>query len=573
MKIRRFINILGIALVLAMLFIALPVQPALATTTAIHISASQGQPGDTVTLHGTVSPPTSLQQAAAVYFSHNNLNVGADLATAATYMQLTTTLVTATTDDVANAGNFTMTFTVPSTIPAAVAPTDGGTTEEAVTTGTYYIYVVIVTTLSPTNTIIAAKASFTISSPTLDAPAPATGPVGTSVSLTGSGLPPSTALVFKFDTTTITATGSQSTGTGGAFASIITIPSAATVGAHTIYVTAGTTTVSQPFTVTAGTVAGASIALDPATGAAGTTGVLVTGAGFTASAAITLQFDTTVLTPTSGPNATLANGTCYNTITIPSTATAGAHVITVTVGATQATATFTVTGGSAPSGTLIVSSASGAVGTTITMHSNGFIANHAFTVTYDSVSTNTTGTVGADGLLFTNFTIPKSQHGAHTIVASDGTNSATAIYTIESVAPTTPQPLRPYMDEGVSSPASFDWADVTDPSAPVTYKLQIATANTFATDTILIDKSNILTSGYTLTDADNLKVTTGVTYYWREKAVDAAGNESAWTGANSFSISQGFSFSGWPLYVTIVIVAILLFVFGILVGRRSAYNY
>jgi hypothetical protein len=126
------------------------------------------------------------------------------------------------------------------------------------------------------------------------------------------------------------------------------------------------------------------------------------------------------------------------------------------------------------------------------------------------------------------------------------------------------------MDEGVSSPVTFDWEDVTDPSEPVTYNLQISASANFTTNLVNV---TIAVSQYTLSDAELLSFTTGQTYYWRERAVDAAQNESGWTGANSFSISQGFSFTGWPLYTTIALAAILLFLFGIWLGRKTAYTY
>lgn len=162
-------------------------------------------------------------------------------------------------------------------------------------------------------------------------------------------------------------------------------------------------------------------------------------------------------------------------------------------------------------------------------------------------------------------------HGAHTIGVTDSTNSASGTFTIESTPPATPQPLRPYMDESVSSPITFDWEDVTDPSEPVTYNLQISASANFTTN--IINLTGLTASQYTLTEADLLNFTSGQTYYWRERAVDAAQNASAWTGANSFSFSQGFSFVGWPLYLTIGLAAVLLFLFGIWLGRKTAYTY
>jgi len=47
----------------------------------------------------------------------------------------------------------------------------------------------------------------------------------------------------------------------------------------------------------------------------------------------------------------------------------------------------------------------------------------------------------------------------------------------------------------------------------------------------------------------NLQFSTA--YYWRVKAIDAASNESDWTGACEFYISGPFVFPGWALYTLI----------------------
>jgi hypothetical protein len=584
MKNRRIIRIFGIALILSLLLIALPVSPAFATTYSITLSPTQGEVGDTVTVHGTRSPASPQIYSANIYISPTNVDVGANLSTASFYytrLRSGITILT-TLDDPINAGNFTTTFTIPATIAASADPLAGGANAHTVASGTYYVYATITSSLTPTSYwIVAAKTTLTVTAPTLDPLSPTTGPAGSLVVVSGSNLPASTALIFKFDTTTLTPSGHTSTLPSGLFLSSITIPSGATAGAHTIYVTAGTgasaVTLSATFTVTAA--ATPAIDLSVVTGAPGTS-VIITGSYFTVSTALVFQFDTTTLTPTSGDIATRSSGIFITIIAIPATATAGAHTITVTAGTTTDSATFTVTGTqtTTPPPTpstvpLSLNQTSGAIGSTINIAGSGFLLSHAFTVTYSGSTANTTGTTQANGFFFASFQVPPSLHGIHIITATDGTHVASANFTVESTRPQTPQPLRPYMSEAVSSPITFDWADGEDVSLPITYKLQIATAATFAADTIIIDKTGITTSEYTLNVADELKVTTDVTYYWREKAVDAASNESDWTGANEFSIAKSFEFAGWLLYVTIAIGALFLFLLGIWIGRKTAYNY
>jgi hypothetical protein len=185
-----------------------------------------------------------------------------------------------------------------------------------------------------------------------------------------------------------------------------------------------------------------------------------------------------------------------------------------------------------------------------------------------------TGTADTDGFVTITFKVPASKHGDHTILASDGVNSDTITFTVESKAPITPQPRTPGMGAAVDSPIKFTWDAVTDESAPITYNLQIATNDTFAADTILITKTGLATTEYTLSDVEERMLSTpGTTYYWREKALDGALNESAWTGAGQFTVSQPFKFSGWPLYLTMGIGALLFFLLGLWIGRRTAFYY
>ncbi len=592
MKSWKIIRIFSIVIILTLLFFTLPVSPALATTYSITVTPSQGKVGDAITVIGTASPATSIIRTANFYLSPTNITVGANLSASSLYYTRVKTgiLILIPSDDPVNAGNTSpTTFTIPTNIPVSTDPLAGGTFSYTVTAGTYYVYFTVTASSTPgSEWIVAAKTTLTVTAPTLDPLQPSLGPAGQDVLVTGSSFPVSTSLVFKFDTTTtLTPTsGSTATTTGGLFSSHITIPSSATAGAHTISVTTGTVTVTATFTVTSTTTtppptSTAAIELSTVSGAAGST-VTVTGTNFPASTALFFRFDTTTIAPTSGDTAsTRTSGIFITVITIPSTATVGAHTITATAGTATGTATFTVTTTTTtppPSSTtpLTLSQTSGPTGITISIAGSGFIASHAFTISYamgDGTTTDITGTTQTNGFFMATLEIPSSPHGVHTITATDGTNTASADFTVESTTPQVPQPLRPYMDEAVTPPVIFDWADITDDSTPITYKLQIATDASFATDSIMITKTGIATSTYTLSETDVAKLVTGATYYWREKAVDGALNESSWTGANRFSVSQPFSFTGWPLYVTIGIGAFLLFLLGIWLGRRTAYNY
>jgi hypothetical protein len=165
--------------------------------------------------------------------------------------------------------------------------------------------------------------------------------------------------------------------------------------------------------------------------------------------------------------------------------------------------------------------------------------------------------------------VPASIHGSHTITASDGTYISSADFIVESDAPITP--LSPAGGASVDSPVTFVWKVVTDNSSPVTYNLQIATSSNFTADSIVIDKTALTNSEYKL--SEELKLSSEVPYYWRVKFVDAALNESNWTGAGAFTVSQPFTFTGWPLYLTICVGAVVIFLFGLWIGRRTAFYY
>jgi hypothetical protein len=592
MKSWKVIRIFSITIILTLLLTTLAVLPTSATdyTATVTLSPNAGKVGDTINVVGKYSPASYESRFASFYLSPTNIAIGANISTSSLYYtKVKNNITILTNDNGAIAGNTSpTTFTIPSVIPVSSDPLAGGTVSYTVTGGTYYVYMTITSSLTPNSEwIVAAKATLTVTAPALDALQPSTGLAGQDVVVSGANFPANTTLVFKFDTTTLTPTsGHTATTAGGLFLTHITIPSSATAGVHTISVTVGTVTLSASFTVTGGATtttttpaSNALIDLSVTSGPAGSS-VTVTGVYFPASTDLFFKFDSTTIVPTSGDTATGSAGFFVTVITIPSTAAAGVHTISAIAGSSSASASFavttTTTTPTSTVGVLTLSETSGPTGMSISVAGSGFTPSHAFTVYYamgDGTSTNVTGTIGTNGFLMATLEIPSSSHGVHTITATDGTHTATADFTVESSTPDVPQPLRPYMDEAVSSPVTFDWADSADVSVPVTYRFQIATDATFTTDSIMINKTDIATSTYTLTDADLAKLSVGATYYWREKAVDGAMNESSWTGANRFSLSQPFSFTGWPLWVTIGIGAVLLFLLGIWLGRRTAYNY
>ena len=220
--------------------------------------------------------------------------------------------------------------------------------------------------------------------------------------------------------------------------------------------------------------------------------------------------------------------------------------------------------------TVEVSPAQGPAGTTVTVTGTGFAANGTVTVSYDATPVATGSAIDADGAFSVVFTASGTA-GSHTITATDTTSTVTSAFTIttDSTPPPIPAPLLPIMGGKATSKARFDWEDVTDPSTPVTYTLQIASDTNFAT--IVLDKTGLTTSEYTLTEEEKLQPATAETlYFWRVKAIDGAFNASGWTGAGIFHVGAAFALTGPILYTVIGFGYLLVFFLCFWISRRGA---
>jgi hypothetical protein len=599
MKLSKILGIFGATLVLVLLLVALPVLPAMAVND-ISLSPTSGKTGSTINVVGedftTYESSGDLEYYAEVYFARDSVAVGASsmIGDPANDDVHTYNFVTESTDMIDADGYWEASFTVPTRLT-------NGSNDEDVVAGTYYVYVTITKYDNGTDTetqyhSIRAKASFTITAGgTISTPSPSSGPSGTDVTLSGSGFQVSYPIIFRLDSINMTPkSGDSYTNTTGGFTSVVTIPQT-TAGSHTIYVTVGTVTVSTVFAVTAS----ASLnSLSVASGPAGTD-VTVSGSNFLPSYPVILKFDTTTLTPKSGDTNTNTSGGFASVITIPES-TAGVHNISVTVGTMTLTAQFTVTAPTTTTTTtttpttttttqttttkppakavLSINASGNNVGAVIGVGGAGFAPNSKISVRFDNTEVATT-TASADGVVLVTFNAPPAKHGDHTITVTDGNATGTATFTVESVPPATPQPLKPEMNAKVKSPVTFSWQPSTDPapaSNPVTYELQISLSETFASGTVIIDDTGLATTNYNLTAAEEaLLAGRTAPYYWRIKAIDAASNESPWTGTGAFYAPGGgaSSFPSWALFTVIGVGAVIVFLIGYWLGRRSAFYY
>ena len=228
----------------------------------------------------------------------------------------------------------------------------------------------------------------------------------------------------------------------------------------------------------------------------------------------------------------------------------------------------------------------GYVGMQLEVSGEHFSPERIVTVTYNDSRNPVTGMVDNNGRFTLDFTVPPSTAGDHIITATDGENSTSSIFVMESRPPQIPVPLEPAATDYVDPQARFDWQDVTDPSG-VTYSLQISADRDFST--IVLEKTGLTDSEYTLTEEEELprysvdvdlpaetesnqdnsgeenQTSTepsdgSIAYYWRVRAVDGTSNESDWSAPRSFYVaSRSALFSGETSYIWIAVVAVVGF--------------
>jgi hypothetical protein len=510
MKHSKIFRISALAIVLALLVTAIPSTPALAQSAIA--SANTTLSGTTVSINGTGFTASS---SVLIYFPN------------------TSTLKTSASTDAT--GSFYAAFTI-GEYPA-------GSKTVWVLDGIFY------------------TASFTVT-PVIGLSS-SSGEVGDQITVAGTGFAANKTATITFHNVNV---GTAETDANGSFTgATFTVPHSYR-GSHTVKVL-DTSTYYDTATFTTNQ----SISLSPTSGAVGDE-VTVSGTGFAANKTATITFDGNTITTTPASVTTNNNGSFSNTtFTVPA-AVNDTYEVEVSDGYYTDSVNFAVVAGVAIS-PVTSQTSPGYVGDEVTVSGTGFLASQTVTITYLSVPiTVATTTTDANGAFSATFEVPASEGGNHTITATDGTNTITSTFTMESTPPAIPAPLLPLMDSKARAEAQFDWEDVTDPSLPVTYTLQIATDDQFTTASIVLEKTGITDSEYTLTSEEKLaSVEKEAPYYWRVKAIDGASNESGWTGTGSFYVGFAFDWPSWLTYTLLGLGAVLLGVFGFWLGRRTAY--
>src|SRR3989475_3032807 len=287
----------------------------------------------------------------------------------------------------------------------------------------------------------------------------------------------------------------------------------------------GSTVNPRTISITANTVIAAvyrisAISLNPTSGPAGTT-VTVTGINFKGNTAITTTYDGAAITTNPATITTTSTGGFTESITIPSTSTAGPHTVSAkSSGSNLASAQFTVT--TTPLSTITLNPTSGPTGTSVTVTGSNFVASSTVTIALDGTNLATTPatvTTTSTGSFSASVTIPSSATAApHTISATDASaNSASAQFTV-----TTPAiALNP-----TSGP--------TGTSVTVTGSNFVASS----TVTIALDGTNLATTPATVTTTSTGSFSASVTI---PSSATAAAHTISATDASADSASAQFT--------------------------------
>ncbi len=559
MKIAKFFRILTLAATVSLLLLAIPASPALAYDDDIALDPEQGEIGDTIDFDGTDWPPTTCIDSTCtysyidIYFSIQEADIGDDIDTEVeTYQRVKTGY------EVGD-GDFTTSFKVPTRLST-------GTDDEDVHGGIYYVYVT--TYKGSVSKDIKAVAEFMVIAGQIVL-SPTHGLVGTDVKITGQYFSDREDIFVTCDDNDVDIkSGDETTTSAGGFTTHILIPYA-TAGEHTIAVEDES-----------GHIAEATLTVEPKIAVGATEGkkgdtVEVTGTGFGGEVGVDISLDGSVV----GSGDTNESGSFTASFEVPDIEKGSYELKVEDDDGNEGTAAFTVFIATKVTINPVTTQASaGHVGTDVTIGGVGFEPNTDVIITYETtpVVVATTST-DDEGAFSATFKAPKSQSGKHTITASDGINSLTMDFYMESTPPPVPELLLPQIDVKTVSPVHFDWEDVTDDSPPVIYVLQVAIDEDFTSASIVLDKPGLTNSEYTLTEAEKLEPRKKETpYYWRVKVIDSASNESAWSSLSSFYTGGGLggiTLPSWIWYVWVALAAVIAGFIGYWMGKRTATHY
>ena len=535
MKHYKILRALAIFLILLLLIMVLPASTALSRET-LDLSRSEGAIGDKITVTGS---SYSSGDKVYIYFSSEKADVDDDIDDLDVWEEVRTTYATLSLED---GGKITCSFLVPGEL------IDGNETE-TVSAGDYFVYV----TERKEGSIL-AKEEFTVRGITeVD---PMKGPTGTEVRIEGMGFEREEDIeVFFYVDELEIASGDDETDDDGEFELTIIIPKTP-ASDYTIRIQIGKDEAKAQFTV------------EPESAISATSGIIgdrvtISGTGFGASAGVTVTFGGKEIATGQTHN----DGNLSISFNVPGVE-AGTYVVEAKdEDGNSGKFEFTLSNDISIS-PVTNQTSPGYVGMEVTIYGTDLKPNSTITIIHTDTATVFSTISENDGSFSYAFEIPEMKSGENIISVTDGVNHLQVTFFMESVAPTTPQPILPAIDSKPERPVTFDWKDVTDPSS-VTFVLQVARDKGFAD--MVIEKRGLAESQYTMsqTEDEMLESTKkAANYWWRVKAVDGAGNDSRWTSVRSFNIGFVSAMAGWLKYLLIGLGALVLLGIAFFVGKQ-----
>jgi hypothetical protein len=222
-------------------------------------------------------------------------------------------------------------------------------------------------------------------------------------------------------------------------------------------------------------------------------------------------------------------------------------------------------------------------GTEVKITATGLKENEPVTVYYNDEDTGLTVSTDINGSIRTAFTIPQSDKKVNIIKISDTQGfSQQAEFTVNNLPPAEPSALAPVSGEQIAifnstfdmlfkgyrllfdktygiNMINFRWSAPAE-SGTLSYIVQVAKDNSFTS--LVLNKEIDEDTSYMA--MDNKPFTSGH-YWWRVKAVDSFGNESAWSDTAQLDVITA------PLRVIIISsIVVLLFISAIIVGIMVA---
>lgn len=361
---------------------------------------------------------------------------------------------------------------------------------------------------------------------------PPTGSSGISVSVTGNGFTAGETITIRYNGNTVnTSPAAVTTDSSGGFRASFTTPGGIS-GSYVVEASDGTYSATTNFA----TVSNA--AINPNKGSVATV-ISVKGTGFSSRGTVSIEFDENQVAKVTADD----TGAFSATFNVPHSP-GGNHLVTVTDGINKTSSGFVIVANAS------LSPNSGYVGSDVVVNGTGFAHGTTITIKYDANQVATT-TSDANGSFSNTFKAPVSKGGNHTVTVTDGVNTATSVFAMDSTSPPVPALSSPADGAGQSITGgikpTFRWAAVTDQSN-ITYILQVDTSPDFSSP--ILEKSDITGNRYTLTASEALPYGK---YYWRVRAIDGASNVSAWSQA--FLLKSGLM-PLWALLVAIMAIVV-----------------